>query len=142
MYIFLGLNNFHACSPRGVDEAFISVNLRVCLDGGDDDVETKFKANPNIKLVFMTTHAIDEDKYVGAWHDALEGYKARDPVYLNACKEKVTGSVASPSLRCGGCVLCCCPLSPNLRERAIIFPFLSPIVCRWEARTASHRVPT
>lgn len=47
------------------------------------------KVNPDIRLVFMSTHAIDESKYFGDWQHALEGYKARNPVYLDSCKPKV-----------------------------------------------------
>lgn len=49
----------------------------------------KLKVNPDIKLVFMSTHAIDESKYFGEWEDTLEGYKRRDPAYLEPCKLKV-----------------------------------------------------
>ena len=41
----------------------------------------------------MTSHAIDESKYFGEWGDTLEGYKARDPAYLEPCKVKVCPTV-------------------------------------------------
>ena len=41
----------------------------------------------------MTTHAIEESKYFGAWQDALKGYKERDPAYLDVCKKKVSVAV-------------------------------------------------
>ena len=37
----------------------------------------------------MTTHTIQESKYLGPWLDAIKGYAERDPTYLNACKRKV-----------------------------------------------------
>ncbi|CAM9622949.1 unnamed protein product [Ectocarpus sp. 4 AP-2014] len=46
------------------------------------------EVNPDIKLVYMTTHTIDESKYYGEWKTALEGYKARDPAFLEPCKLK------------------------------------------------------
>lgn len=55
---------------------------------------TNCKVNPDINLVFMTTHAIDESKYFGEWGETLEGYKARDPAYLEPCKVKVRPLVA------------------------------------------------
>lgn len=47
------------------------------------------KVNPEIQLVYMTTHTIDESKYYGEWKTALEGYEARDPAFLETCKLKV-----------------------------------------------------
>ncbi|CAM9586746.1 unnamed protein product, partial [Ectocarpus fasciculatus] len=46
------------------------------------------EANPDIKLVYMTTHTIAESNYFGEWKTRLEGYKARDPAFLEPCKLK------------------------------------------------------
>lgn len=54
-----------------------------------DAVPVNAKVNPGIKQIYATTHTIDEAMYSGEWADALEGYAARDPWYLNACKTKV-----------------------------------------------------
>lgn len=47
------------------------------------------QVNPDVKLIYMTTHAIDETKYFGEWLQALKGFEERDPKYLDACKSEV-----------------------------------------------------
>ncbi|CAN0426146.1 unnamed protein product [Pylaiella littoralis] len=89
MYFGCGLHLLHlwptkgpAMSARALHSwAHYDTLLRESVDGWR-------KGNPNIKLVFMSTHTIDEGKFVGPWHDTLEGYKARDPVRLKSCMEK------------------------------------------------------
>eukprot|EP00752_Nemacystus_decipiens_P006929 g6222.t1 len=62
-----------------------------------DRIQGWRQVNPDIKLVFMTTHSIDESKYYGEWSDTLEAYKARDPAYLEPCKVKFEHSLPKGS---------------------------------------------
>ncbi|CAM9926993.1 unnamed protein product [Scytosiphon promiscuus] len=66
------------------------------------------QANPDIRLIFMSTHAIDESKYFGDWLHALEGYKARNPVFLDSCKAKFDQALPADS-----------PLRANLEQACV-----------------------
>eukprot|EP00903_Cladosiphon_okamuranus_P006918 g6733.t1 len=62
-----------------------------------DNIQAWRKLNPGIKLVYMSTHTIDESKYFGKWGDTLQGYKARDPTYLESCKLKFESTLPKES---------------------------------------------
>ncbi|CAN0251124.1 unnamed protein product, partial [Hapterophycus canaliculatus] len=93
MYFGCGMHLLHLFPVQGPSLLQQALRRREGRWAGYDTLLTQRiqgwrQVNPEIKLVFMSTHAIDESKYFGDWQHALEGYKARNPVYLDACKAK------------------------------------------------------
>lgn len=49
--------------------------------------------NEGVKLVYMTTHPVDEGLYVGEREKMMEGYAARDPAFVDRCVQGVSDAV-------------------------------------------------